>query len=363
MDISEFRRNSPFGHWRLCAKGRSARPNLSRSIVEKSSSAQEALAACPFERGNEAQTTPTILEYRNDEGWFLRVISNKFPLLRIEGNSFRFDGALDIQSQGPWQTLQATGAHEVIIESHHHTKQFHESSVREVAEVLWAACERYHELKGDRRMNYFFLFRNTGRSAGASISHPHWQLMTSVIIPEGAAEILNEYRRYHDAMDHTCLYCDHLKKILTKSGEESHPLFVSSNEHVVAFVPYAPEFLYETWIVPRQEFCNCSFAYPLRDDPNFRMNIARMLLDVTRRYTMLFHNASGLMNYNIVFHTAPYFDDRKDGIFHWHIRILPRGFSTDGGVEIATKLRVLTHMPESWAEHMRLLELKHSDIL
>lgn len=345
--VPEYRRNSPFGHWRLFSNARNRRPIRPDT--------------CPLCPGYESENEKTLLQIPEHGEWEVRVVPNKYPFLMIEGRPFRHDGELDIRARGPWQRLDGTGAHEVIIESRRHDAKFHEFSVAEVSDTLFAACARYHDLKGDRRMNFFFLFRNTGYQAGMSILHPHWQIKASVVIPEGAAEILNEYRRYH-MIGGKCLYCDHLDEVRQDNGGDNS-LFVSENDSCTAFVPYAPEFLNEVWIVPKKEWCNCSFAYQIRDREAFRRDIAHMLLGVTRRLAMLCNGSRpSLLNYNIVFHTAPYFDDSKNGVFHWHIRVLPQGFTMDGSVERATKLRILPAFPEAWARALRALELQNADI-
>lgn len=344
--IPELRRNSPYGHWRLYAAERKKRPHQPDK--------------CPFCPVSQNLPEPVLFQIPSEGEWQLLVVPNKYPALRIEGRPFRHDGGLDIRARGPWQRVDGTGAHEVIVESRRHDCQFHEFPVSGVADVLYAASMRYHDLKGDRRFNHFFLFRNTGLFAGMSLTHPHWQIFVSVVPAEGVAEILNEYRRYHEAVG-GCLYCDHVDEVL-KDKDNGHTLFIAENDGCVAFVPYAPEFLNEVWIVPKREFCNCSFAYPIRDSEKFRRDVAQMLLYATRCLSALYGDRSAGLSYNIAVHTAPYFDDRKDGIFHWHIRILPRGFTTDGSIEVATKLPILPSLPEEWAKAMRMLELRPGDI-
>lgn len=344
--IPELRRNSPYGHWRLYAAERRKRPYNPDK--------------CPFCPGNEDMSPKALMQIPGEGEWRLRVTPNKYPLLRIEGQPFRHDGELNIRSRGPWQRIDGTGAHEIIIESRRHDAVFHEFSVSEVADVLDAASLRYLDFKGDRRLNYFFLFRNTGTLAGMSQRHPHWQILVSVVPAEGVAEILNEYRRYNEAVGR-CLYCDQLDEVL-KDKDGGQPLFVAENNGCAIFVPNAPEFLNELWIVPKKDFCNCSFAYPIRDSEKFRRDIAQMILYSARCLAMLYNGNSGGLNYNIALHTAPYFDDRKDGVFHWFVRIFSRGLTVDGGIEVATKLRIMPFLPEEWAKTMRMLELRVDDI-
>jgi UDPglucose--hexose-1-phosphate uridylyltransferase len=71
---------------------------------------------CPFCPGNESATPPEILAFRpnssepNKPGWTLRVISNKYPALRIEGD-------LNREGVGIFDKMNGVGAHEVIIDT------------------------------------------------------------------------------------------------------------------------------------------------------------------------------------------------------------------------------------------------------
>jgi galactose-1-phosphate uridylyltransferase len=49
---------------------------------------------CPFCRGNEASTPPSILEIPGPDGWALRVIANKFPA--VTPASLHTTGSQDI---------------------------------------------------------------------------------------------------------------------------------------------------------------------------------------------------------------------------------------------------------------------------
>ena len=41
----------------------------------------------------------------------------------------------------------------------------------------------HHDLKRDRRFKYILLFKNHGEAAGASLEHPHCQLIALPVIP------------------------------------------------------------------------------------------------------------------------------------------------------------------------------------
>src|SRR5207249_422274 len=75
---------------------------------------------CVFGAGNEHKTPPEILAGRspgsrpNEPGWSYRVVANKFPALRIEGE-------LEPAGEGLFDRMNGVGAHEVVIETPEHT--------------------------------------------------------------------------------------------------------------------------------------------------------------------------------------------------------------------------------------------------
>ena len=98
-------------------------------------------------------------------GWTYRVVPNKFPALRIEGD-------LEPAGEGLFDRMNGVGAHEVIIETPDHQASLATMSVDEVTDVLWAYRERLLDLKKDPRFAYVLVFKNHGEAAGASLEHP-----------------------------------------------------------------------------------------------------------------------------------------------------------------------------------------------
>src|SRR5471032_1968579 len=90
--------------------------------------------------------------------WDVRVVPNMFPALRM-------DGAL------------AVGAHEVIVESPDHDASLASLSVAQLTMVLAAWRERIVALSRDARLRYIQLFKNHGASGGATLEHPHSQII------------------------------------------------------------------------------------------------------------------------------------------------------------------------------------------
>src|SRR5881628_424898 len=111
----ELRKDPVIGRWVIIAGERGHRPNPFRHYP----SAVESGKPCPFCPGHEEMTPPEVLAYRFDEGgpnasgWSTRVVPNRFPALRIEGD-------LDKSGEGLYDRMRGIGAHEVVIETPDH---------------------------------------------------------------------------------------------------------------------------------------------------------------------------------------------------------------------------------------------------
>ena len=112
--MSELRKDPITGRWVIISNDRAKRP---RDFIVKENMPEPSL--CPFCEGNESKTPPEILAVRknpskpNSPGWDLRVVPNKFPALKIEGELSR-------EGKGLYDLMNGVGAHEVIIETSQH---------------------------------------------------------------------------------------------------------------------------------------------------------------------------------------------------------------------------------------------------
>ena len=109
--MPELRKDPIHGRWVIISTERGRRP--SDFIVEAQ---RPSGGFCPLCEGNEDKTPPEVLAFRNNgtppnkPGWSLRVVPNKFPALRIEGD-------LNREGDGIYDKMNGIGAHEVVIET------------------------------------------------------------------------------------------------------------------------------------------------------------------------------------------------------------------------------------------------------
>src|SRR5437899_12553157 len=107
--------------------------------------------------------------------------------------------------------MNGYGPHEVVIKSTQHATSLAELPVDTVANVLLAFRERVLDLKKDPRLAYVLVFKNHGEAAGASLEHPHSQLIATPIIPSMVAEELTGSAQYFQ-MKERCVWCDMLRQ-------------------------------------------------------------------------------------------------------------------------------------------------------
>lgn len=333
--MPELRKDSIIRRWVIIATERSARPtDFPPGAVEPDTS-----ATCPFCEGREEKTPPEIVAIRrpgavaNAPGWQVRVVPNKYPALRIEGSTA-------VTQNGLFAVMGGVGAHEVIIETPQHIDHPGVMTPAQLASVLWMYRERYRDLDGDERFKYLLLFRNHGRPAGASLAHPHSQLIALPIVPKRAMEELEGAQQYF-AREGRCVYCD-----LIRQEQAERTRVVWQNDEFIAFVPYAAWCPFELWILPRTHLASFGDITDSQILP-----LAEVLHQVLGRLHACLSNPP----YNYIIHTAPY-DDKVGHFYHWHIEVIPR-LSHVAGFEWGSGFYINTVPPEDAARYLREVPL------
>jgi len=190
--LPELRKDPITRRWVIIATERAARPT---DFIGKFGEEMADRDRCPFCEGREEQTPPEIFSVRGDgspanaPGWRVRVVSNKYPALRIEGDTTR-------SGVGMFTRMDGVGAHEVIVETPQHDTHLALLPEDHIADVIRAYYQRYEDLDRDERFEYLLLFRNHGRVAGASLSHPHSQLIALPMVPKRTSEEMDAAEHY-----------------------------------------------------------------------------------------------------------------------------------------------------------------------
>lgn len=338
--MSELRQDPIVNRWVIIAAERGRRPTDYETPTPTPGG-----SGCPLCEGNERMTPPEIWALRpggstpNGPGWQVRVVPNKYPALRIESTPER-------HGAGMFASMDGVGAHEVVIESPNHFWRMADGPPQAVQQVLLACQLRLADLYRDQRLRYGVIFRNHGAEAGATISHPHSQIMAIPVIPGRIKEKLTVAREYY-ARKERCIFCDLLAQEL-HIGER----VVIDNGRFVAIAPYASRFPFELAIYPREH----AHDFASMDEP-----ARQALAEVLQKSLAYLRPALGAPSYNCIINVAPNPVPRPGKAnywstlhldYHWHIEILPRVTSI-AGFEWSTGFYINPVAPEDAARFLR----------
>lgn len=334
--MPELRRDPLTGDWVIYSESRRGRPE----DFEVTSSPQDPIEECPFEPGREDQTPSEVDAIRPGGGgrseWVVRVVPNKFPALSAP------DGSADPPRKPPPEdpgTRPGRGAHEVVVETPHHEREWHRLSPRHMERVLEMYRRRVQTLGARPSARVVQVFKNRGGRAGATLSHPHAQVLTLPVLPPRTERLLRGGRDHHQTTAN-CYWCE------TMRTEDRR---VAETDDFTAWCPRASRFPYQVRIAPK------------RHDPAFtdlttaqREDLSHLLVDLAGRLEEVLRSPP----YNVVLHTAP--RSKRDGFpgedvgdyFHWSLEYLPR-VSRTAGLELATGTHLNHTLPETAARHLR----------
>lgn len=246
---------------------------------------------CPFCQGNEAMTPKEVFRIGEGEadkpGWKVRVIPNKYPI---------------------------TDFHEVIIHSPYHDKDIEDLPSEHVALIIKAYCQRFNFY---RKQGQVLIFDNHGQHSGASLTHPHSQL---VVIP------------FQINLD-------------TLSREPLSNL-VEENRFFDVYCPDFSQWPYEVWIAPKKE--KGTFGDITEEESN---DLAYLIKTIIKKLHLIFEQKklTPLESFGYNYYIYPQ--------ENWYIRIIPR-FIHRAGFELGTGLSVNIVDPTMAANELRKIKEK-----
>jgi UDPglucose--hexose-1-phosphate uridylyltransferase len=179
------------------------------------------------------------------------------------------------------------------------------------------------------------LFRNSGPRSGASLAHPHTQIMGLELIPpamRAELEALADHRRDHDR----CLACELVGQELAQGDR-----ILGGEGGFVSYLPYAGRFPGELCITSREH----PPPFGELGESDLRA-LTAVLMDAVRRTCRAFAEPS----FNWVLHTVT--GDDVLGGHHWRFDLLPR-LGQFGGFELGTGLYINSIPPEEAVLRLR----------
>lgn len=341
--MSSLRQDPLTGRWVLLAEGRGGRPNdfplLARPVSDP--------ADCPFCPGHEDQTPREVLATgrpanatNDDPGWKIRVFPNKFPAVEPGAGNFMDDDS----SQGLFREIPGNGRHEVIVYSPSHGDGPTRLSKEDLLDLLVVVRNRYRFLSTQEGVKYVLPFWNHGPEAGATLAHPHLQIIASPLVP---SLVLEKARRQAEYLKHNgqCLLCQMREQECLQKVRMIH-----SGRHFTSLAPWASRLPYEMMILP-----NTHQSRFLETTDEQLADLAETLVESLGGLSAV-HPDPPL---NIIIHEAPLaisdsasYGESDDDPFHWHLEILPR-LSRMAGFEAGTGFTINSISAEHAARVIR----------
>ncbi|MCL5265414.1 MAG: DUF4921 family protein [Chloroflexi bacterium] len=324
--------------WVAIAVERAKRPH---TFTQAPKVVVKALEGCPFCVGHEQETPAEVMAYRepntapNTPGWRVRVVPNLYPAFGPQ------TGELDPRQVGPYTVMNGLGVHEVLVNSPEHYKDLGLLPVSQVSLVLKAYIDRYLVHRNNPLLKYLMIIVNHGKEAGTSREHPHGQLFGIPVVPHHIVDEIEGMRRIHRGKG-VCAYCDILAYEM-KVGER----VVYENDKFLVFTPYASRVPFEMMIMPKAHSSNFE---AMNDEEVDACAVA------VRTSLAKLHYGLNDPPFNLFIHSTPY-RDGADGLYHWHIEIMPK-LSIWAGFELGSGIMINTALPESAAEFLQKVRLE-----
>jgi UDPglucose--hexose-1-phosphate uridylyltransferase len=281
---------------------------------------------CPFCPGHEDTSAPPSLELLGEDGhWKVRIIPNRYP-------AFSGDQPFVVDHRGPVFTeAPASGIHEVLVFSPDHDLSWADFDDEQASLVMQAIRDRIEEHRATPGLRYSQAIVNAGCEAGASVDHPHGQLLGIPFVPRELVDEQGGFARFAGG----CLLCT-----ANESEERVGYRVVEKNPATITYAPYWSGTPYELLIAPRVHEAHLHLA---TEDALDSIGIS------IRNALAALRHSVGDVAYNVVFHAAPY---RASAPFHWHVHVLPK-LVTRAGFELGTGVYINVVSPERAADELR----------
>ncbi len=250
--------------WVIVSSQRVARPDDNHHTGKKN--------VCIFCSGNEKLTSDEVYRIgegeKNKKGWQVRVITNKYPI---------------------------TDLHEVVIHTPSHEQDIYEFPQSQVEKILQAYRDRFNV---HRTQGQVLIFCNHGEHAGASIKHPHSQIV--VLPPQINLDSLTR-----EPMNNV----------------------VDENKFFTIYCPDFSQWPYEVWITPKSE---TKLLFGDITDEEIT-HLAQIVQKTVKKLKKLYDEGHFGIEFGYNYYISP-----KE---NWYMRIIPR-FVHRAGFELGTGLSV-----------------------
>ena len=334
--MNEIRQNIATKDWVIIASDRATRPNVytQSGYHVNITDNPDHDPFCPFCVNNEELDLETQRVPAGSAAWQVRTVHNKYPALEHSPELMR-------RSDGLYRSISGVGNHEVVIEHPLHNTTPALMTVSEIEMVIEMFYSRGWAIQGDNRIEQIVYFKNHGERAGASLVHPHSQIIALPIVPNNIRQRIDAAQRYFDD-NGECAFC-----VMLRQEMKSQVRLVAVTEHFAAFILYAALSPLHMWIVPRRHCV--SFLYTSQEE---RADLAVILKDILLRVYVGFNDPA----YNFVIRSSPS-KYLNSNYLHWYVTVIPR-VNRSAGFELGSGMFINPTVPQECAAFLRDVQIE-----
>ncbi len=261
------------------------------------------------------------------------IVPNKFPAFFSQKNKeIKNENAL-------FQKMPSVGSHEVVI-FNDHSKQLADFSFNEWEQLLGVYQQRYLELSKQDFINYISIFHNHGKMAGASLIHPHSQIIAIPFFDNNIKALLNASKEFFQEKGQ-CIFCavNRAERVVKKR-------IIFENNNFLVMCPFASKVNFEVVISPKNHL-----SYFEKMTKEEKSDLAQAFQIIMAKL----NKGLGSPDYNFYLKTSPC-DDKEYPFFHWHFTIMPR-ISVWAGFELGTGIEIITMPPEKATNYLKNIKI------
>jgi len=204
--------------------------------------------------------------------------------------------------------------------------------------LFTAFKDRYLMIGKDNCIVYTSIYHNWGPKAGASIYHPHYQIISLPIIPPDVGRSLKGSDSYF-SVNKKCVHC-----VMIEWEKKKKERVIYENAGAIAFTPFVSREPFEVRIFPKKHLP--FFEETEKDN-------MEAVVDVLQKVLKKIETKLKDPDYNFFIHTAPHIDKQKYGHYHWHIEIVPK-ISISAGFELGTGIEITVVDPNEAAKMLKI---------
>ena len=237
--------------------------------------------------------------------------------------------------------MQACGYQEVIIQ-HWLWNKCQALLTTQQMQLLWSMLLERCKINTERpNVLYVQVMENHGLRSGASLPHPHSQILALPFIPPAQKVRLEIAKKWYDTNHQQNIFDQ-----VIKGAQSDHRVLVET-EHTIAFIPYAVNRSYETWIVSKT---SPDMANELYMDE---------MSNTIRQVLLAMYHLKNDPDYNsIVRQAVPLSNEPNETAtsewYRWHVVVTPHGKnSTWAGIKGYGDFVPITGTPEEHVQHLR----------